>query len=129
MFTINLKVLFQELCVNKVGWDEDLQDPYRTKYQKLMLELKKFNDISIPRCVFNKGKSVQKVHGFSDASEKAQGCVVYLRIIYESGEIETQFLATKSKVNPIKKQTIPMLELSAAVLLAKLVAHITLSGP
>ena len=126
VFTINLKVLFQELCVNKVGWDEELQGEFRNEYQRLISELKGLFDISIPRCVFVKAEPVRRVeiHGFSDASEKAQGCIVYLRIIYESGEIDTQFLTAKAKVNPIKRQTIPRLELSAAVLLSKLVSNV-----
>ena len=29
VFTINLKILFQQLCVGKIGWDEELQGNYR----------------------------------------------------------------------------------------------------
>ena len=125
-FTINLKALFQELCVNKVGWDNELQDGFKKEYHKLVSELKGINDISVKRCVFIRAQPVRKIeiHGFSDASEKAQGCVVYLRIIYESGKIDNQFLASKAKVNPIKQQTIPRLELSAAVLMSKLVSNL-----
>ena len=74
--------------------------------------------------MFQKGKTVEKVelHGFSDASEKAHGCVVYLRTVYKTGEcMDVRFLAAKSKVNPIKKQSIPRLELLGACLLTNLV--------
>ena len=36
VFTINRKVLFQEFCVNKVGWDEELQGDFRNGYQQLI---------------------------------------------------------------------------------------------
>ena len=66
--------------------------------------------------MFKKGKKVEKVelHGFSDASKKAHGCVVYLRTVYKTGEI-------KSKVNPITKQSISRLELLCACLLTNFV--------
>jgi len=69
-------------------------------------------------------KSIE-IHSFSDASEKAHACVVYLWICYESGETEVRFVTSKAKVNPIKKQSIPRLELSGACLLAKLVSTVS----
>ena len=79
--------------------------------------------IFISRSLFQKDKKVRKVeiHGFSDASERAYASVVYLRVAYESGEIEIKFIASKSKVCPIKSQSIPRLELLGALLLSKLV--------
>ena len=75
---------------------------------------------------FHPDKKVAKVevHGFSDASERAYASVVYLRIEYESGEVGVKFIASKSKVAPIKRQSIPRLELLGACLLAKLVHNI-----
>eukprot|EP00112_Aurelia_sp_Birch-Aquarium-sp1_P002090 Seg1227.8 transcript_id=Seg1227.8/GoldUCD/mRNA.D3Y31 product="hypothetical protein" protein_id=Seg1227.8/GoldUCD/D3Y31 len=69
-------------------------------------------------------KQVKKVeiHDFSD--EKAYATVVYLRIEYVTGEIEVKFVASKSKVAPIKQQSIPRLELLGACLMAKLVSNI-----
>eukprot|EP00794_Sanderia_malayensis_P021467 gene21467-biopygen1183 len=53
IFTINLKSLFQELCINKVGWDEGLKEPFLAEYQKLISELRKLHDISLPRSRMN----------------------------------------------------------------------------
>ena len=79
--------------------------------------------MSIPRCYFLKGKKVHNVqiHGFSYASESAYAGVVYLRVEYETGEVQVRFVTSKAKVSPIKKQTIPRLELMGSVILSSLV--------
>ncbi len=126
VFTINLKAFFQQLCINKLGWDEELQGEYRKTYDNLLSELRNFDNVNISRCFFQQGKNVEhvEIHGFSDASERAYASVVYLRVVYESGEVEVKFVASKSKVAPIKKQSIPRLESLGACLLAKLVNNI-----
>ena len=55
----------------------------------------------------------------------AYASIVYLRVIYESGEISTKFIASKSKVVPIKQQSIPRLELLGACLMVKVVENVT----
>ena len=126
VFTITLKAFFQQLCINKINWDKELQGNDRKTYDSLVSELEKFNRLGISRCLFSQDKQVKKVeiHGFSDASEKAYATVVYLRIEYITGEIEVKFVASKSKVAPIKQQSIPRLELLGACLMAKLVSNI-----
>ena len=52
-----------------------------------------------------------ELHGFSDASKIAYAAVIYMRSLYESGNVEVKLVASKSKVAPLKGQTIPRLEL------------------
>ena len=59
-----------------------------------------------------------QLHGFADASNKAYACVVYLRVLFNNGDIITVFVASKSRVAPIKKVTIPRLELMACMILS-----------
>ena len=61
-----------------------------------------------------------QLHGFSDASLRAYGCCVYLRIEHKSGIVKCDLVSAKSRVSPIKKQSIPRLELLAANLLTNL---------
>ena len=56
--------------------------------------------------------------GFSDASEDAYPGVVYLRMINSS------LVMLKSKVSPVKRLSIPRLELCGAQILAKLLHHV-----
>lgn len=60
-----------------------------------------------------------QVHGFADACIYAYGCVIYLRTIDSMGRIKCILFLSKSRVAPIKKLTIPRLELEAANLLAE----------
>ncbi|UYV66797.1 hypothetical protein LAZ67_4002878, partial [Cordylochernes scorpioides] len=69
------------------------------------------------------------MHGFCDSSELAYSAVCYLRITYENNQIETILLTAKTKVAPIKKITIPRLELCAAVMLAQLQSQTTQALP
>ncbi|XP_071628423.1 uncharacterized protein [Temnothorax longispinosus] len=60
------------------------------------------------------------LHGFCDASEKAYGAVLYLRSTTSSGIHIVRLVCSKTRVAPIKRLTLPRLELSAAALLGKL---------
>ena len=65
-----------------------------------------------------------ELHGFSDASEIAFATSVYLHVEYESGNISTRLISSKSKLAPIKPQSIPRLELLGAGLMVKIVETI-----
>lgn len=50
--------------------------------------------------------------------------MLYIRTFHDFADAKVTLLAVKSKVAPVKRQTIPRLELSAAVLLARLLARV-----
>ena len=63
-----------------------------------------------------------ELHGFSDTSERAYAAVVYLKIVYQQGGASNiQFVASRTRVSPLKKQSIPRLELLGATILARLI--------
>jgi len=63
-----------------------------------------------------------ELHGFSDASTKAYGAAVYIRLLPRNGPVTASLLIAKSKVAPIKTLSVPRLELSGAVLLSRLMS-------
>ena len=120
-FIIRLKILFQQICIAKFDWDEELQGEMRLKFLLYLSELPTLNEIHIPRCYFNSSSQIVSIqlHAFSDASELAYSYVAYLRTDYKSGEIGVRFVTSKSKVAPIKTHSVPRLELMGACLLSE----------
>lgn len=59
---------------------------------------------------------IQK-HNFTTL--QGYGSVSYLRLVNEQNAVHVTFLMGKSRVAPLKKMTVPRLELSTAVLAAK----------
>ena len=59
------------------------------------------------------------LHHFADASDSGYGCVTYVRLIDNTGRIHCAFVFAKCRVVPLKKMTVPRLELAAAGLAVK----------
>ncbi|UYV61647.1 K02A2.6-like [Cordylochernes scorpioides] len=60
-----------------------------------------------------------KLYGFGDASEDTYAEAVYIRIPTDDG-VSIRLLASKTKLAPMRKMSIPRLELCAALLLTRL---------
>ncbi|KAL5490724.1 hypothetical protein EMCRGX_G015900 [Ephydatia muelleri] len=99
----------------------------RSVWNELVVSLEGVPLISIPRWYSaNSDDSVApfSLQGFCDASTRAYAAVVYLKIQSISG-VEVQLLASRTRLAPLNKQTIPRLELLSALLLSKLVYSVT----
>ena len=110
---IPLKYLFQKICMLKINWDTQLPNEIYDTWSAISDERCTSGDV-------DKNDIVSyQLHGFADASHTAYGCVVYLRIKTKKG-VKVKLLTSKRKVCPLKGETIPRLELMAALLLAQL---------
>ena len=67
-----------------------------------------------------------ELDGFGDSSSVAFGAAVYLRTELKSGKIDTNLIASKARLSPLKGETVPRLELMSALILSRLI--ITLSN-
>lgn len=121
--TLFVKHLIQLLWVSGTGWDEAPPRGVCELWYQFIDELPLLQDISLSRHVLPSTNHVQ-LHGFSDASEKAYAACVYIRVRDSDGTISTNLLIGKTKVAPLKRLTIPRLELCGAHLLAKLIKKI-----
>uniref|UniRef100_A0A2S2QB76 Uncharacterized protein n=1 Tax=Sipha flava TaxID=143950 RepID=A0A2S2QB76_9HEMI len=122
---IRAKIMLQALWREKVNWDEPIPIGVREEWLKYRNLLPALNNLSISRKILG-DLSVGhiEIHGFSDASEVAYGCCLYVRYATGTGSYSTSLICAKSKVAPIKTLSIPRLELCAALLLSRLAAKI-----
>ncbi|XP_068143463.1 uncharacterized protein [Drosophila tropicalis] len=120
-FTIELKILLQEVWRSGIGWDTGLPDALLPKWIRWKRILTTIAGLTIPRCYFDSSDQVHDVqlHTFVDASELAYAAVCYLRI-RQGKRTYLSFVASKAKVAPLSPLSIPRMELQAAVIGAKL---------
>ncbi|XP_042577363.1 uncharacterized protein LOC122136841 [Cyprinus carpio] len=117
-FTVWVKCLFRGL-----GWDEELPTDLAQEWQSWCSELPQIHHIVIPRWYGIKSEhkhDAQQLHVFCDASEKAYSTVAYLLREADDGTKSTCLAASKSRVAPLKKMSLPRLELMGAVIGARL---------
>ncbi|XP_011858578.1 PREDICTED: uncharacterized protein LOC105556116 [Vollenhovia emeryi] len=117
------KVLMQELWQIKVDWDDPLPDAVLDRWKRFQENLKEANALRVPRVIASSLKDNRFfVQGFCDASEKAYGACIYLQSVNRNdGRTTVELLCSKARVAPLKKTSIPRLELCSALLLSKLI--------
>ncbi|KAJ8030134.1 Fatty acid synthase [Holothuria leucospilota] len=126
-FIMKAKIIFQQLWQSGVGWDELAPQELREDFLHWVEGLKSICHLCIERRYFGSyaWSSLQglEVHAFGDASEKGYGTVVYLRIPV-GNKYRMSFVMARSRVAPIKKVTLPRLELLGALLTARTVGFV-----
>ena len=110
-FVIQLKLLFQQLRVDKINWDYPLEGLALSEWKKLLNELEALSEIRIQRYYLNPNKKIvtSQLHGFCDASTRAYAAVIYLRCFYSDGVVDVNLVTSKTRVAPINGQTVPRL--------------------
>ncbi|XP_058459679.1 uncharacterized protein LOC131435621 [Malaya genurostris] len=120
---IHGRMLIQDLWRTALDWDVKIGDTEYDKWFQWINILPRISTIEIPRYYFigsrpSSYESLQ-LHIFTDASELGYGCAAYFRIVVE-GEIKCALVMARSKVAPLKYQSIPRMELQAALLGARM---------
>ena len=120
--TIRAKILMQELWKRNYSWDQPLSQELQRKWLTLSEDLKTATQTEVSRRYFPSTptwSANNTLHVFVDASVKAYGAVAYV-----TNGSETSLVMAKSRVAPLKKLTLPQLELMAAVLGARLSSYL-----
>ena len=126
---INLKILFQEICLSQVGWDDITRGDLRINWDQIIGRLKIHKDLEFARYYFAQHISDPTIriylHGFSDASELAYASCIYLKYVTKMGSIGITFVTAKSRIVPSRKQiTVPRIELLGNCILARLMSSV-----
>lgn len=115
------KLFIQKLWCSKLDWDVDLPKDMQNTWQQLVSKISHIVKIRIPRWIqTHLNYKIMQLHGFADASNICYGAVLYMRTVYEDNSVSTKLLTSKSRIAPLKRVTIPRLELLSILLLSRL---------
>ncbi|GFW88953.1 DUF5641 domain-containing protein [Trichonephila clavipes] len=107
------KFFMQQLWLLKLEWHEKLHVPVAAEWASFVQSLPVLERLKIPRFVLSENLESIILYGFSDASEKGFGAVIYVSVIKNNGDRHSQLLCSKSRVAPLKTLTIPRFLLNA----------------
>lgn len=117
------KAFMQVLWTKGLNWDDSLPVDLSSQWTLFIKELPLISDLQIPRHIDTyQAKNIQ-LHGFCDASESGYCALVILRVEKDDNQITTSLLISKSRVAPLKRLSLPRLELCGAHLLSKLIHY------
>ena len=117
-FILRGKQILQQLCQEKVGWDEPLSDQLYTRWESWLLDLQNLSKVRIQR--FSNTDITQcELLNFSDASVTGYGQCSYLRTVTSKADVHCALVMGKARVSPTKVTTVPRLDLTAAVVAAR----------
>ena len=119
-FVLKARRIVQELFRLKVGWDDVLPDVQQSQWDEWINDLPYMEEVRVPRCTkpphFSDTIVSREIHHFADSSDYAYGTCSYLLQRDDRGNVGVSLLMAKSRLAPLKKITIPRLELAAATL-------------
>ena len=119
----------QQLWLHKLDWHKQLPSGLLNQWMDMYLRLSQMNEIVVDRLILAKGQPTEiQLNGFCDSSEKDYGTCLYLRFVNQQGEVTTTVLCSKSKAAPVKKVTLPILEICGVLFLAQLKLHLVLTN-
>ena len=114
--TIRLRKVLQAAWNHCPKWDKHILLNNIQDSSRLREEIPAFKDVEIPRnYIPDKTVSSIELHTFIDASKYALSAVSYMSIEYSDRSISVKFFMGKARVAPIKRMTMPNLEMQAAV--------------
>ena len=108
-----MKILIQRLWHEKIDWDDVIPSKMSKNWQDWHKELSLLSSVTIPRRLSPKENVVQdyQLLGFADASTSTYGGVLYLRTLFSDASVTVAIVTSKMKVAPLKKLTVPKLQL------------------
>jgi len=111
-------MIIQELWILNLNWDESVWQFLYDAWTDYLETLNMLLPLQVPRCFLRNANINIQLHAFCDAPIRAYGCCVYVRTKGPS-KITVRLWTSKSRVPPVKNQSLPTLELCAAHLLPR----------
>ena len=122
--TIMMKIELRDLFSKELnlGWDDPVSDDAKRRWVEILQAVKMAEHVTFRRCVKPDGPVVGKpvLVMCNDGSSQAMCATAHIRWELENGEFECFLYASKTRVAPLQKLTIPRLEMQSAVLATRL---------
>jgi len=118
--TLEMRLLAQSLWKEKIGWDEEVSSAVISQVENWTLKMEGLEKFQLPRWLQMCTTDSICLEIFCDASPRAFGCVAYV----SNGSGSRTFVMSKSRLAPLKSITLPRLELTAALVGARLASYI-----
>ncbi|XP_077982843.1 uncharacterized protein LOC144437710 [Glandiceps talaboti] len=126
-FVLPARILLQSLCKQNIGWDEPIGGDDLKKWRQWVEDIPYIEQLTVPRSLQPRGVQITscQLHMFSDASDKGYGIAAFTRLSDNRGQVHCNLLMGKARVAPLKRITIPRMELTAASISVKFAHMIT----
>jgi len=118
----------QEIWLQDLGWDDELPTELCQRWSSLFQRYSVLDQVRIPKPDSFRPEFRQEQHESCDASQKAYGAAIYVRVEMEHMTI-VHLLMAKTRLVPVKAESLPGLELSGALLLSEMAEAILPSMP
>ena len=130
VFMIRLKLVMRDLSTEegrKLTWDEPISEQTRGSFLEILEQMDQVREITFPRCVrpaMEDQKSKPIMLCFGDGSTSAFCTLVYGRWRLTDGSYSCRLIAGKTRVAPLRKISVPRLELLGAVACVRLAQQV-----
>ena len=118
---IKFRIDLQNLWHSGYNWDETLPTAVKSKWMENLQAMNHLLTVEFD-CKLKPSHAigVPQIHGFCDGGEKAYGAVIFLQWELKNGSYKCIPVLVKSFVAPLKRKTIPRLELMGCLTLARI---------
>ena len=126
-FVMVAKCILQEIWKLGLDWDSEIPDDLKRSFERCLRGLNVLSTWKVPRSYTGLGWSAAdsvELHAFGDASGKGYGACVFVKLTYPDGVSKTALVMSKARVAPVKKVTLPRLELLGALLCVRLLQFV-----
>ena len=121
-FSAIVKILFQETWCRGMQWEEIVPHYIGARWHAWITSLPLVAGIHVLRWMGTSNGHDTQIHVFCDASERAYGAVLYVRSSTREGII-VRLACSENRLAPVKKITLPSLQLLAALVSARLLQY------
>ena len=123
-FSVRTKFMLKQLWLEGLGWDQRVSSEVSKSWKRWLMELEQLNGFCVPRPYGTNFQRGYQLHIFCDASQEAYAAVAYVRAEGDQEASPPALVMSKSRLAPRQPISLPRLELTAALIGARLAVYV-----